>query len=380
MPDSSDSGKPRKAVIKPEKPYADFPLYAHASGRWAKKIRGRTHYFGPWRDWGAALERYKFEIDYLIRGKTPPDPDATLTVADLVNHFLEHRREKVDSGEMAQRSWDDYRRTGAKIVASLGRHTPVESLDASDFQSLRADYAKNVGLVALGNEVGRSRVIFNYAYKNDLVDSPIKMGINFDKPSKKSLRKEKETKPKRVFERWELRKLYQEASPAMKCFILLALNGGMGNSDIGQLEHRHLVDGWIDYPRPKTLVERRFPMWPETIAALEESKTACSTQYVFLTKYGQPWHRDKTDGPLSAEFRKLCDTCDVHQPGRGFYSLRHQFRTVADSSRDKVAIDRIMGHLDPSMGGVYREWIEPERLQAVVSHVREWLGPIWWRV
>ena len=40
---------------KPAKPHADFPLYTHRSGRWAKKIRGRLHYFGPWDDPEPAL-------------------------------------------------------------------------------------------------------------------------------------------------------------------------------------------------------------------------------------------------------------------------------------------------------------------------------------
>ena len=32
---------------KPSKPYPEYPLYAHATKRWAKRIRGVIHYFGP---------------------------------------------------------------------------------------------------------------------------------------------------------------------------------------------------------------------------------------------------------------------------------------------------------------------------------------------
>ena len=51
--------------------------------------------------------------------------------------------------------------------------------------------------------------------------------------------------------------------------ILLGLNAGLGNSDIGNLQKAHLdlKAGWLDYPRMKTGLPRRVPLWAETVAA-----------------------------------------------------------------------------------------------------------------
>ena len=67
----STVGKAKKRRNKPRKPYPEFPLYAHAGGVWAKRIRGKEHYFGPWNDPNGALDRYLKERDFLFAGHRP---------------------------------------------------------------------------------------------------------------------------------------------------------------------------------------------------------------------------------------------------------------------------------------------------------------------
>ena len=95
---------------------------------------------------------------------------------------------------------------------------------------------------------------------------------------------------------------------------------------------------------------------------------------VFITHKLGSWADTGDCRALSHEMRKLLDRVAINGH-RGFYTLRHVFRTVADAARDPVAIDAIMGHADPSMGAVYRERIDDDRLRAVVEVVRKWLWP-----
>src|SRR5438309_6928730 len=94
------AGKPdtRLTPAKPAKPYPDFPLFPHATKRWAKKIRGKMHYFGPWADPDGALKKYLENKDDLHAGRKPRPDAGAATVKDVANAFLNAKDALVDAG------------------------------------------------------------------------------------------------------------------------------------------------------------------------------------------------------------------------------------------------------------------------------------------
>src|SRR5262245_29962526 len=165
--------------------------------------------------------------------------------------------------------------------------------------------------------------------------------------------------------------------------ILLGVNCGFGNADCGTLPRSDvdLEADMIDFPRPKTGIPRRCPLWPETAAALREALAkrsepmdAADAGLFFVTKYRLPWAKDATDQTLAKEFGKLLRALGINgRKGLGFYALRHTFRTVADEAKDQPAADHIVGHETPHISSVYRESISDARLKAVTDHVRGWV-------
>lgn len=94
---------------KPAKPYDGFPLYAHASGHWAKKILGKTHYFGRWEDgWQAALNKFLADREALYAGQDPANYGGKLPVGDALDLFLSAKKRQVDAGELNPKTYDDY--------------------------------------------------------------------------------------------------------------------------------------------------------------------------------------------------------------------------------------------------------------------------------
>jgi integrase len=371
---------------KPAKPYPDFPLFPHAAGVWAKKIRGKLHYFGPWADPDGALKKYLEQKDDLHAGRKPrPDPGA-VTVKDVVNDFLNAKRALVDAGELSPRTWADYKQVCDLAVAHFGKTRLASDVGPDDFASLRNKMAKQWGPHRLGSKlVQYTRCLFKHALDAGLIDRPIRFGPGFKRPSKKVLRLNRADAGPKLFAAEEIRRLIDAAGPSMRAMILLGINCGFGNADCGELPLSgvDLDKAIIDFPRPKTGIPRRCPLWPETVAALREAlakrpdpKSAVDAGLFFITKYGLGWSKDTSTNPISQETAKLLKALRINgRKGLGFYTLRHIFRTVADESKDQPAVDFTMGHEIPHMSAVYRETISDARLRAVTDHVHEWLFP-----
>lgn len=407
MPDSSRSSR-RNKPDKPPKPREDFPLSFHDSGKLCKKIRGTMHYFGRWgrsrngvvqpvQNLKVALQEaeaeYNLVKDDLHAGRTPrPKPEDGTTVEDACDAFLRSREAKLDAGRLSPMTFRDYFDVGKLVIENFGGNRLVEDLAPADFAKFITwlESKKKHGTNRMAKNIQVTRMIFKYAHGFELIDKPVRFGPDFKGPSKKEKRKTKREAGRKDFQAEEVHRLLSESQHPMRAMILLGVNCGFGQTDIANLPISavDLEAGWIEFPRPKTEIERRCPLWPETAEALRDAlqhrpkpKDDADSGCFFVTSHGRrfvwttpnkPDKRPARVDPVGQRFTRLKTKTGI-SGGRGFYGLRHTFATQAGNSRDQVAVNAIMGHADDTMAANYRHDIDDERLRNVVNVVRAWL-------
>lgn len=401
---SNSKVKTRNRLAKPRKPYADFPLTPHNSGSWMKKINGRLFYFGRWArqvkgklerlpddGWQQALQLYKAQADDLHAGREPREKrDGDVTLKQICNEFLTAKQNRVVSDELSPRSFSDYRDIAQMVCDFFGKHRLVSDLRPDDFAALRLSIAKRCGPVRLGNEVTRVKGIFKFAVANQLIEKEVVFGTEFQKPRKEVMQKHKASRDKKLFTPFEIRQLMEARNFNLQVAVLLGINCGLGNTDISNLDQKHLdLDrGWLDYPRSKNGMGRRVPLWPVTVEYLRKAigerpsaKNKADDGAVLLTRNRERLIRltevSRIDG-LARGFSELMSKLEINgRQGLGFYSLRHTFATVALQTGDRDSVKSLMGHSAGDILAVYDETGPSDaRLQAVTEHVRSWLFSI----
>jgi hypothetical protein len=395
----------KRRSAKPEKPYPDFPLFAHATRRWAKKIKGRLWYFGSWADgWEAALNRFQNEKNDIFAGIDPRIPKADhYSVGKLGNDFLNLKRQELDQGAIRARHFRDLYDSVGRMVSFFTPGRAVANIAPDDFEALGFSYPKGWKLRRRKREIVTVRSIFKYALKKEKIER-LRFG-NFEAPSAEAIEAERNAKEcengDRAFTPEQLRTIIDAAPVPFKAMILLGINCGFGNSDCATLpvSYLDLENGFVDYPRPKTSVKRRAALWPQTIAALRDAlrvrpapKNPADERLTFLTPAGARWVRCvirqngdghptvKPDDQLQKKFRILLGKLKLWRPGLSFYSLRHTCESF--SGTDQICIDKIMGHRSSGMGTAYRaaNSVSDDRLRSAANMLHVWLygKPINW--
>ena len=98
-----------------------------------------------------------------------------------------------------------------------------------------------------------------------------------------------------------------------------ASTAGFGNADVAPCPSQPWTwRGWIRFSRPKTGIDRRCPLWPETVEALKAAiaerptpKDEADAGLVFITKYGA---RGSDAGGEAVRGRFEC--CGVRQAAK----------------------------------------------------------------
>lgn len=369
---------------KPAKPRPDFPLTAHANGRWCKKIRGKVHFFGVWADPDTALQKYLDDRDDLQAGRIPRRLSATtLNVGAVVNLWLKRCDDLKTAGELQSVTLHEYLRIGRQIVEHFGRNTDPAQLRPTDFAAFRVQIAGQYSQSRLSKIVIVTRMIFKWAFESEHLERIPRFGPDFSVATNRAKRIERASRAKKLFSASDLRALIAAADPKWKAMVLLAINGGLGNADVSRLTVEQASGPWLETSRGKTGIDRRIPLWAETQAAIKaylperSTPKAGNESLLFLSGHGGPMLGISDSGVrgdlVASGFRRLAIAAEIHQNGMGFYWLRHTFQTTADGSKDPIAVSAIMGHVDSSMAGQYRESIDDKRLLSVVNHVRRWL-------
>lgn len=357
----------------------DCPVRVHRNGQFYKRVRGKFYYLG--RDLDEALRLWATQKDRMFAGlPIVRDGDVTGTLEEVCNHFLSAK----EKSNISSRHFQDLQKACQYLCDAMGKTAMVESMTMKDFERLRGEIVSKYNPTSSKNLLTKIRSVFKYA--EEMLDIRIKYRSPLASPSRGEIRRDRAAKRvahgKRMFTPDQLRLVLESTDIHFKAIILLCANCGLNGMDIAMMT-THVLDldaGWLDYPRTKSGVDRRVPLWPETVKAVRQSikwrpkhKKQADSQIVFLNQRGARWVKGngQTAG-LSEKMKRLLRKLKLYRPGLDMGALRHTFQTVGDEA-SPLATRAIMGHVDGSMSGNYRESISDEKLRLVTDHIRQWL-------
>jgi len=359
-----------------KKTHENFPLTPHPNGQWAKKVLGKTWYFGKLEDPQAALRQWLEEKDYLLAGLKPPAYccDGT-TIGDIIINHLNDVDDRIASGVLSWFTRRQYVSAGSLLRSAGLAALPANGTTPVHWTALASALEhSDRSLRTRRNIIMATKAIMNWGKLMGMCGE-IQYGPRFNAPTQKAVLSAGVTA--RFLDREIILYAINQAKDSLRLAILLGINCAFQPSDSIMITRKafDLDVPCHDFPRVKTGQRRRAILWPETVAAINSAPNGSDTTPILLRSDGQIYTMKSGARSLAASFSKLLDGLN-RAPGVNLGSLRHTWATIADQVPDQSAIDLVMGHTPQGLQKrVYRQHImnELERLRRLSDTVRQWL-------
>lgn len=407
----------------PPKPYLNFPLFPAKNGQWRKDVRvnggkPRPFYFGPWADdpkgeraikeWLEREPAIRAGLDHTDVRKAGP----AFTVVELLRRFLAFKQEELLANRLSDETFRDYVRECNYLGTWAGPTAQVAGFTGDHFAAYRLhmETSRKLGVDRLATNIKMIRAAFNYGHRMGWTPAP-HYGASFHPPATDpeskaaaKLRAGQDAEDEPIFTPAQVQWLLKRVPPLYKAAMLVALNCGMGPSDLARLKWRNIRGKRLSLRRGKTGVRRECYLWKRTREALEKlkelpaQKAAIAKEgdeaVVFLNKSGLPivTRKRKMDGAkvktikISSSFSATFGDYIEEAKAAGvipknekltFYTCRHTYYDHAENGGDLNALHRTTGHALAGQGRRYKRKPFPlPRLKRIAMRVHRALWPV----
>ncbi len=267
--------------------------------------------------------------------QTAAPTDKLETIRNLVDAYLALRRAQVDNGDISVAMYSDdyYQLENFAAYCEKVKRTRLSEVVTPDHLAAHRASFSGGNKVTLWHSVKAVKRVLVWGWRQERVDS---LPRNLDDYAKV----ERPKPAPKFFTVDEVKTLQASATPRMRLYILLALNGGFTQIDIATLTHG-MIDweaGIISRDRNKTSVPQGCKLWVSTLALLRQEATkprANGNNLVLISEEGNPLayetvtesgKHSKVDSIRSA-FGRLKLKCKM-KDNRGFKTFR---KTGADA-------------------------------------------------
>ncbi|WP_168565001.1 phage integrase family protein [Crateriforma spongiae] len=328
------------------------------------------------------LECYFPEKAVLDRSDPPwatkPQPTASGTLGAIARTFLKEKKAEADAGQL---SFGRYKQLKIKVdqfVSFVGANKKPSELTNGALTNYRIELLDQVASDTLSAKTAKDKLavavqFVRWAVSESLIERPAIL----DSPNRLSITAS--AGRIQVFDELELQTLYKGANDRTRLFMLLCLNCGMTQVDIGKLRHDEVdwKKGRIARKRSKTakhgdaIPTVNYPLWKETFRLLKKFRSGHDS-LALTNENGNPLWDDRSDvNSIDSVWKRLRtklaeDGTPIDKPMK---LLRKTSSTRLETKYPQFG-DLFLGHAAASMKSKHYANYPQDQFDAAV----EWLG------